>query len=684
MEAAAARREQEPRPLTSKLHIVCTTMLIMAGMGLLDGYLVDQNLGSRRTGVFVMLLIGDVCLLLVLRYVALWVGSEVRTSKRGSSMIEWFLFVFVLDIKMYFILESVRKKCSAVGMVASSAPLKSASANAPPGKMMTRDVNDDDLLLDPMTVYDNDPIMGSLSSPFVGCEYSLIAKKSLTLFQAIVIGGLYLLLVGADHLKHLPDLRSLEEVKMRAFWVVIDLLDILELQSTMWETTQGELPYLVVGFVYFYCYIVLIILPPLALAEMNKGEGETRPHEMLIYLVASLCVVNVGSTAIRCVLLFRHKFANTSTIFIGKNIICLGMKITRLIQIRLIESGRLHFTPSLEMTETDNHNRPPNMLPNGNLICSDGMNHKCESEDGEDEKSLCPQHGYKNNFSPRDHWKDAGEHCTEGSEEFLNHCEDKSRSAVSDYSTFAQTSCSVADGVPTSQSNYGDEKITMTYKNGPFSKQVKFYGKNEAKTSADEANCRICSATSCSDVSSLLNRKTNATNESASNTPASAMQMKAGDDHTSLSYHRLDFAGGVQCRNAGDLQIPLVPGSIPENRRSCIVSSFEPPSTSAAPVAWHSSNDVTRPMTLSNLPSELDVHHWRAGDGLYPATSSECAANRFDRGYLSDSEVSDYAPQPPSMTLMDTKTSLKAETHANSRSCSAHSAMESDAESTSV
>uniref|UniRef100_H2XLA1 Transmembrane protein 121 n=1 Tax=Ciona intestinalis TaxID=7719 RepID=H2XLA1_CIOIN len=270
MEAAAARREQEPRPLTSKLHIVCTTMLIMAGMGLLDGYLVDQNLGSRRTGVFVMLLIGDVCLLLVLRYVALWVGSEVRTSKRGSSMIEWFLFVFVLDIKMYFILESVRKKCSAVD--------------------------------------------------------SLIAKKSLTLFQAIVIGGLYLLLVGADHLKHLPDLRSLEEVKMRAFWVVIDLLDILELQSTMWETTQGELPYLVVGFVYFYCYIVLIILPPLALAEMNKGEGETRPHEMLIYLVASLCVVNVGSTAIRCVLLFRHKFANTSTIFIGKNIICLGMK----------------------------------------------------------------------------------------------------------------------------------------------------------------------------------------------------------------------------------------------------------------------------------------------------------------------------------------------------------------------
>uniref|UniRef100_H2Z3T8 Transmembrane protein 121 n=1 Tax=Ciona savignyi TaxID=51511 RepID=H2Z3T8_CIOSA len=262
----------EPRPLTSKLHIVSTTVLIMAGMGLLDGYLVEQNFGSRRTGVFVMLLIGDVCLLLVLRYVALWVGSEVRTAKRGSSMIEWFLFIFVLDIKMYFVLESVQKKCSAAGM------------------------------------------------------YSLLAKKLLTFFQAVVIAGLYLLLVGADHLKNLPDLRSLEEVKMRAFWVVIDLLDILELQSTMWETSQRELPYLVVGFVYFYCYIVLIILPPIALAEMSKGESETRPHEMLIYLIASLCVVNVGSTVIRCVLLFRHNFVNTSTVFIGKNVICLGMK----------------------------------------------------------------------------------------------------------------------------------------------------------------------------------------------------------------------------------------------------------------------------------------------------------------------------------------------------------------------
>lgn len=58
---------QEERPLTSKIHIVVTTLIIMAGMGVLDGYLVEQNYGSRKTGVFVMLLIGDVCLLLVLR-----------------------------------------------------------------------------------------------------------------------------------------------------------------------------------------------------------------------------------------------------------------------------------------------------------------------------------------------------------------------------------------------------------------------------------------------------------------------------------------------------------------------------------------------------------------------------------------------------------------------------------------
>jgi len=43
-----------------------------------------------------MLLIGNVCMLIILRYVGTWVGAEVESTKRGCSMAEWFLFIFVL------------------------------------------------------------------------------------------------------------------------------------------------------------------------------------------------------------------------------------------------------------------------------------------------------------------------------------------------------------------------------------------------------------------------------------------------------------------------------------------------------------------------------------------------------------------------------------------------------------
>ena len=44
-----------------------TTLVVMVGMGFLDGYLVELNFGTTRTGVFVMVILADICLLLVLR-----------------------------------------------------------------------------------------------------------------------------------------------------------------------------------------------------------------------------------------------------------------------------------------------------------------------------------------------------------------------------------------------------------------------------------------------------------------------------------------------------------------------------------------------------------------------------------------------------------------------------------------
>lgn len=45
----------------------------------------EQNQGPRKIGVCIIVLVGSVCFLLVLRYVAVWVGAEVRTAKRPAT-----------------------------------------------------------------------------------------------------------------------------------------------------------------------------------------------------------------------------------------------------------------------------------------------------------------------------------------------------------------------------------------------------------------------------------------------------------------------------------------------------------------------------------------------------------------------------------------------------------------------
>nr|XP_039260467.1 uncharacterized protein LOC120336773 isoform X1 [Styela clava] len=336
----------------SRLHISTTIIAIMLGMMVLDAYLVQQNTGSRRTGVLVMLLIGDVCLLFVLRYVGVWVGTEVRSMKRGCSMAEWFLLIFVLDIKMYFVQENVRKECFTEVEKAIEQSLavieeeKPASIFQPELVFSGKEnLSTEELML----AYAQIGVRSVYGNILKTCDYDMITKKTLTLFQAVFIPGFYLLLLGADYLEGVSNLRELDEIKMRAFWVVVDLLDLLDLQSNMWESNQGELPYITVGFIYFYCYIILIVLPPLSLAEMSK-RNQSRPHEMLIYLLASFVTINLATTAIRLVLLVSNRFAGVSSIFIGKNVVCIFLKSTKLLQIYLVKKKKIRFHRDDETT----------------------------------------------------------------------------------------------------------------------------------------------------------------------------------------------------------------------------------------------------------------------------------------------------------------------------------------------
>lgn len=278
-------------PLSSKLHVILTTIQILIGMGTIDSFLVNLNVGQRQTGVFVMLLIGNVCMLIILRYVGTWVGAEVSTTKRGCSMAEWFLFIFVLDIKVYFIFQYLRTECPM---------LKEKSCS--PGSD-----------LDGSLVQLSDCVV---SSP----EVAGINRQTLTLVQSLILPILYCTLVGADHLRY-----GAEELRLKSIIVVMDLLDVLELQSCVWEGTTLCLGFTAECILYFYCYILLLLLPTVSLAEISRSSsGEIIKGErwkMLIYMAMSLVFVNISLSSIRIFLIIKFKSLKPSRIFLGKNLI---------------------------------------------------------------------------------------------------------------------------------------------------------------------------------------------------------------------------------------------------------------------------------------------------------------------------------------------------------------------------
>ncbi|KAM4600146.1 transmembrane protein 121 [Fundulus diaphanus] len=266
-----------PPPPTNKPHVCLSTILIMSSMALIDAYLVEQNHGPRKIGICIMVMVGDICFLIVLRYVAVWVGAEVRTAKRGYAMILWFLYIFVLEIKVYFVYQNYK------------ADRKSLDA---------------------------------------------LARKALTLLLSICIPVLFVVLVAIDHMEYVRAFKKREEIRNRLFWVVVDLLDILDIQANLWEPQKKGLPLWAEGLMFFYCYILLLVLPCVSLSEISMQGINIVPHKMLLYPILSLVTINVITLFIRGGNMFLYRDARVSGILIGKNILAIILKTCSFVQYR--------------------------------------------------------------------------------------------------------------------------------------------------------------------------------------------------------------------------------------------------------------------------------------------------------------------------------------------------------------
>uniref|UniRef100_UPI00358E4358 transmembrane protein 121-like isoform X2 n=1 Tax=Myxine glutinosa TaxID=7769 RepID=UPI00358E4358 len=248
-------RPQEDMVLPSPkiCHICLFTVLILGSMALLDAYLVEQNEGPRKIGVCIMLLVGDLCFLIVLRYIAVWVGAENYKAERIAGV--------------------------------------------------------------PAT----DPT----------------ACKVLTLLLSVCIPALYVVLIAVDHMDYLRTFWRKEDLRSRIFWVVLDLLDVLDVQANLWEpASHTPLPAWAEGLTFFYCYVVLLVLPCVSLSEISMQGEHLAPHRMLLYPILSLVTINTVTVLVRLVNLFVYSDARVSVVFLGKNVLAVAMKAMTFVAYR--------------------------------------------------------------------------------------------------------------------------------------------------------------------------------------------------------------------------------------------------------------------------------------------------------------------------------------------------------------
>ncbi|KAL1262408.1 hypothetical protein QQF64_007673 [Cirrhinus molitorella] len=88
---------------------------------------------------------------------------------------------------------------------------------------------------------------------------------------------------SGQSMEYVRTFRRKEDMRGRLFWVALDLLDLLDMQANLWEPQRTGLPIWAEGLMFFYCYILLLILPCVSLSEISVQGDHVSPQKMMLY-----------------------------------------------------------------------------------------------------------------------------------------------------------------------------------------------------------------------------------------------------------------------------------------------------------------------------------------------------------------------------------------------------------------
>ena len=139
------------------------------------------------------------------RFVAMKASGEVEVMRRNRAIIEWCLFVLSSDIKTFFLFEHIYYYCN-------------------------------------------------IDKP-TDCNYSTTQLQLLSLIHALISSALYILLVSVGFIKS-SRTHQINQLNLSAFVTIVDLLDIIQLKTSLFQLHPDKIAFSFPLLIYIYCSFV--------------------------------------------------------------------------------------------------------------------------------------------------------------------------------------------------------------------------------------------------------------------------------------------------------------------------------------------------------------------------------------------------------------------------------------------
>lgn len=149
---------------------------------------------------------------------------------------------------------------------------------------------------------------------------------------------------------HYNTLKS--ELKLNSYFIIVDIWDLVQIQSYCWEVQVSCVSYTIQSIVFFYTYLILLIAPSISLSEFSKNPDSNSmsllynkfirrvkagnktvkntfinflnnsPLRLTVYSTFTLFAVNLPLFFYRICLVYFHQESRVSSIWVAKSAIC--------------------------------------------------------------------------------------------------------------------------------------------------------------------------------------------------------------------------------------------------------------------------------------------------------------------------------------------------------------------------